>query len=565
MQVTPRIPSDRSGAAAWLPFLVVLLLAGLVAWGWMRGQQSEEAPMTLEERYLADPRIGKLVADCSVGLPYDQDTSDLMDVLVGKLARGHIEVLHRFKEVLAQEEAAAIPALQRLFEESYSGRFDSPILQNVLAACSMMRTPAGLDLARSGFQHPREDVRLAALDVLKLYAEPEDYDEIAGWLPMVATQPTVLDYLKALRQADPDRFADESVGWMETGQFVGMEYLLAPLLSGVQDPQVAERMKLLVLQEKAPQPARAALLVPAARAGDEEAIGLLTQRLQSEVDQRVNLALQALSEAGLHDMAQAVLGGDARPGLRERAATILAEAEPNEENFVWLNEGLSDSESIVRQACLRGLLARKDPAAVSRVLLNLTKSSQERDAAMGVLATHWDADPDLPQKVFDYFAGEYRAQSTQAGRVGLLKSIARIPLAEATRFLFEHLDDLPEEVSGLPAHRWLAGHAFNGGPAAMTVLYERLRDEQDPIYRLDLIGMIWQDKSETSEQILLDVLQNPEQHPFERLWAADCLTRIAHPSTLAPLAKQFYLESTHRYVRPALQCLLWRWYGLPNA
>lgn len=99
----------------------------------------------------------------------------------------------------------------------------------------------------------------------------------------------------------------------------------------------------------------------------------------------------------------------------------------------------------------------------------------------------------------------------------------------------------------------------------MTVLYERLRDEQDPIYRLDLIGMIWQDKSETSEQLLLDVLQNPEGHPFERLWAADCLTRIAHPSTLAPLAKQFYLESTHRYVRPALQCLLWRWYGLPNA
>ncbi len=521
--------------------------------------------MTVQERYLADERIAKLVADCSVGLPYEQDTSDLMEVLVGKLAKGHIDVLHRFKEVLADAGEQAIPALQRLFEQSYSGRFDSPILQNVLATCSMMETDAGLELARSGFQHPREDVRLAALDVLIRFAQPEDYDEIAGWLPMVAMQPTVLDYLKALRQAHPDRFAEDAVTWMESAQYAGTEHLLAPLLAEVEDPEVIERMKLLVLQEKVPQAARAALLVPAARQGDEEAIGLLTQRLQSEIDQRVTLALDALAKAGRPELAQAVLGGDERPALRERAASIMAAGEATEESFVWLSEGLSDSETIVRQACLRGLLARKDPAAVSRVLLNLTKSSFERDAAMNVLSSHWDADPELPRKVFAYLSGEYGAQSTQSGRIGLIKSIARIPLEEATRFLFDHLDDLPEEISGLSAHRWLTGHAFNGGEPAMTVLYERLGSEQDPIRRLDLIGMIWQDKSEASEQILLDVLQNPQQEPMERLWAAQCLTRVASPSTLAPLVKQFYLESTHRYVRPALQCLLWRWYGLPNA
>ena len=555
----------RRGASSWLVLLIVLALGGLVFFGWKQGQKSKPAELTLEERYRQDERIADLLKDCLIGLPYDQDTSDLMGVMVGKLARGHIDVLHRYKQVLAASEVEAIPALQRLFEESYSGRFDSPILQNILATCSMMETKAGLGLARSGFQHPREDVRLAALDVLIRHGEPQDYDEVVGWMPMVSTQAIAIDYLKALKQCDPDRFAVEALGWMEGGQYQGLEFLFAPLLKDVEDPDFAERFKLLVLQQRVPQPARAALLVPAARLGDEEAIGALTSRLNSDIDQRVNLALEALADAGLSDLAQAVLGGGAHAGLRQRAAAVMADGEHTEESFVWLSEGLSDSESIVRQACLRGLLARKDSAAVSRVLLNLSKSSHERGAAMNVLAEYWDADPELPRKVFDYLAKEYRYAETPQARVELIKSIARIPLRDATRFVFDAVDALPETISGLSAHRWVAGHAFNGGPSAMDVLYDRLAQESDPVRRLDLIGMIWQDKSEASEQVLLDVLQNSELDEYERLWAADCLTRIAHPSTVAPLIKQFYLESTHRYVRPALQCLLWRWYGLPKA
>jgi hypothetical protein len=274
--------------------------------------------------------------------------------------------------------------------------------------------------------------------------------------------------------------------------------------------------------------------------------------------------MTALQSVGLHHLVQPVLIHDKRASLRERAARILGEGEVTELSTAWLIEGLSDSESIVRNACLSGLLARKDPAAIARVVLNLSKGEAEREAALTTLTNRWDADPELPQRAFDVLKAELENSPPGLARVGILKVVGRIPLRAAAEFLFAHEGDLPERVGGLRPHRWVCGHAFNAGPAGMEVLRERLQTETDPIRRLDLIGMIWQDKSRASAEVLLEVLTNERLSDFERLFTADRLTLIEDPTVVAAITKRFYFDCTDRHVRPALQCLLWTWFGLPN-
>ena len=50
--------------------------------------------------------------------------------------------------------------------------------------------------------------------------------------------------------------------------------------------------------------------------------------------------------------------------------------------------------------------------------------------------------------------------------------------------------------------------------------------------------------------------------PYEVLYAAGRLVRLGPAAEQAPFLKRaVYFENTHEKVRPALQCLLWSWYG----
>ena len=96
------------------------------------------------------------------------------------------------------------------------------------------------------------------------------------------------------------------------------------------------------------------------------------------------------------------------------------------------------------------------------------------------------------------------------------------------------------------------------------MLAERLAVETDPFRRLDLLNYIWQDHTDASRDILMSIVTDPTRDEYERLYAADRLIRVGPATVVAPVLKRVYLDSTHRYVRPAFQCLLWTWYGLPN-
>ena len=61
--------------------------------------------------------------------------------------------------------------------------------------------------------------------------------------------------------------------------------------------------------------------------------------------------------------------------------------------------------------------------------------------------------------------------------------------------------------------------------------------------------------------MLFEAALREDVTPYEILVAADYLVRLGPASEVAPILKRVALRLEHPEVRPALQCLLWRFYG----
>ena len=61
--------------------------------------------LSQRERVLADPRIRRLTDDCGIGRAFNEDTSDLVPVLVSKLEMGMLEPLQMATRELARASA----------------------------------------------------------------------------------------------------------------------------------------------------------------------------------------------------------------------------------------------------------------------------------------------------------------------------------------------------------------------------------------------------------------------------------------------------------------------------
>ena len=105
------------------------------------------------------------------------------------------------------------------------------------------------------------------------------------------------------------------------------------------------------------------------------------------------------------------------------------------------------------------------------------------------------------------------------------------------------------------------GQVFNAGPAARKVLRQRIRTEEGPLRRLDIIQYLWQDFTDESAEILLGIVEDDSKSGFERLYAADRLLRMGRPEEVAPVLKRVYRTTADTVLRPGLECLLWAWFG----
>jgi hypothetical protein len=205
---------------------------------------------------------------------------------------------------------------------------------------------------------------------------------------------------------------------------------------------------------------------------------------------------------------------------------------------------------------------RGDDLAVAHSLALLEGNAMERSLGIRSLRLVFEQDPSVAQDAFARLVPMVEMASGDGSvPVELLQILAQVRGRASALYLMELAVGSTGRIKGLDAFRWLVGQVWNTGPAGRELLREQLLLEEDPFRRLSLIEFVWQDHSEASRALLLEILEQDHRHPFERLYLADRCTRLGPASRVASVIKRVYLEQTHVQVRPALQCLLWIWYG----
>jgi len=86
--------------------------------------------------------------------------------------------------------------------------------------------------------------------------------------------------------------------------------------------------------------------------------------------------------------------------------------------------------------------------------------------------------------------------------------------------------------------------------------------EKDPVRRMDLVMAGTFEKSAVTRAFLAEVVESARSTPPEVLYAADRLAQFGPAVEAAPVLKRVALRCDDKRVRPALNCLLWTWYGM---
>lgn len=540
--------------------LALATLAGLAAFGLRSAFRGKEPELTLEERLLADDRIDCLIYDCGFGKHFDAQTVDMTSTLVSKLERGSRDPLRYAKQELARIGEPAVADLRRLFDEVYGQPFKHGVLENILTVCALMDTPAGLDILRLGLRHPQETVRLAALPGIRKHGGTADYDIVAEMLVLASAPNLQADFAVTLDALDHQRFQRDFTGWLERGEHLDIWMYVIDRLADAQDPELVRRLRdAAEIRDDAVRPF---LIAPAAAHGDEEALEELHHQCDQGRAAEKQYAIQALAKIGRTLDAVALLR-DPNGGVRRMVYTQLVEVQPaGEEVTAWLEEGIDDQNPEVRDLCLRTLVARGNAFARSRALEMLEGHPGMRSNAIQALRPAWDVNPGAAEEAFQRLYGLLQVAGSDASlRLDILQTLSQVPLRESAELLLDLARREQGEIKGLDAHRFLVGQVWNTGPVGRDLLRAELEAEVDPFRRLSLIQFVWQDHADASRDALLAIVQDPTKNPYEQLYAADRAIHIGPASVVAPILKAAYKECTHRVVRPALQCLLWTWYG----
>jgi hypothetical protein len=189
-----------------------------------------------------------------------------------------------------------------------------------------------------------------------------------------------------------------------------------------------------------------------------------------------------------------------------------------------------------------------------------------RRVAMHALRRAFRVSPASQDRARDMILRLFEERTRDTERASLLQALAQVPQRAAAEFLLQVGRQLEGEIEGWPAHRWCTHQILNTGRAGCELLLEELALETDPFRRLDLIAAVTgfaRDETPLDDvrAALEGILDDPATSPYERVFAASRLIRLGPSAEVAPFLKRVYLASTDPLARPALQCLLWVWYG----
>jgi hypothetical protein len=507
-----------------------------------------------------DPRLRPLFDPCPPRGHFDADTSHLLPSLVAKLSSGQLEVVRHLREELAASGDMAIAELDREIRRHYTSRLGIPVLRNALGVLRLSDSPLGREVLARCLEHPHEDVRAQAVRGLVRHGSEAEYDALQALLPVSAP-----DLRSSLAQAmwtcDPRRLAATLTEWVADLENADLWGTVARAMAadGAREADTLEPL----LGEVLPADVRPFVLAAAARGGSVEALAEIEELLGDDDPQRRTWALEAAELAGRAKLGLALME-DGEETLRTLAASLLAAAEADGEVRAALHGGLKDRSRAVRQASLTSLLSLGDEAAADVALSMLDGGPREMEISLLSLRGHWDARPGLARAALATLERRLGAVEgeTVRQRQALFQAVGQVPLEQAGHLLLERARTEPGELHRMSAHRWLVRQAGNT-PEGRAVLAGGWQDESDPRRRLDLIEAVAFGSDDLARDFLFGVIRSERAAPHELLYAADRSVRLGPASEVASLLKRRALALSDPEVRPALQCLLWRWYGPP--
>lgn len=565
----PGETGGRSSAARAAAFLCALWLAAgcgeSTPEGDGRGSSLSAAAPGAEPDWRQDDRFRALLAPCPRSGFFDQDTSDVVHVMVQKLVSGQRDPIHEFKEELAAMGAAATPQLDRLVNRLYDQRDGVHGLRNVLGVLRLSDDESDLahNILRRCLGHPAETVRAAAIRALTRHARPEDFDALVAALALARGEVRG-EVVSALYRADPERLEEQLVAWIAEGQHRDVwPHAARAIAAGATADSVA---RLAPALETIEEPGvRTFLLAALARGGDEDALTALKAELEHADPARRSIALEALERLDRPELAIPLLLDDEVAEVRVLAAELVGTAADQDGPRAALRSALHDPSREVRQTALAALLSVGEPAAADLALALLDGRLGQMQLALLALRGHWEANPGLAERALALLD---RRQRELAGRPlrdrqAVLQAIGQIPGRESARLLLELGRAAEGELGGLSAFRWHLLQIANTGPQGLAVVREAYAAERDPLRRIDLLWAVCFGSDEATRELLLSMLADEQAAPLEVLLAAQRLIRLGPALEVAPAIKRATLRIQDSLVRPALECLLWSWYGLP--
>ncbi|MFN0007533.1 MAG: hypothetical protein ACKVXR_06450 [Planctomycetota bacterium] len=522
------------------------------------------APEPQEPSLAADDRIAWLLAPCARPEPFLGDTSDPVAILVHKMARGHLDPMRLAKSELSALGEAALPELRRFCEAQLSDPDGAQRLLNGLTVLSAMKTDAGREILLTALGHPQDTVRIEAVRGLAVHAGPEDYDRLKNLIP-ISEPGTQNEIGAALIRADRQRAEDDFVAWLAGPREHAAVWIdAARKFCDTQRPETLERFRSLAPRLEGES--RFYLEAALAKNGDEAALASLRAALADSDPAQRNAAIRAFERVGMIREIAPLLWSDRNETLRGLVAAAIAQMPRTAETDAWLRKGSLDRARSVQLACLRVLAERGDLEAFEQAMVMLEGNRADLEFGVHILKGAWRVNPQFAQRSFALLEG-LRTGTIQPVRVEpqtLDRAIAQIPLLQAAAALHDRGRTTSGMVDSLPAHRWYvmqAGNTCAEGRALLRVLWE---EEEDPAWRVDLVGASAFEKDEPSRQFLLSILDLERTTPLEMLHAANLLVHHGPTSVVAPRLKRAVMRVTDPAVRQALNCLLNEWYGVAD-
>ena len=523
------------------------------------------APLAAPLQGLAqDERIAFLLASKRHTEVFQDDTSQLVPALVSKLASGQSDPLAQAKMDLAAAGERALPDLKRFFDACYADEALAARLINALDCVALMEPSLGRPILLRGLDHPVASVRLAALRGMGKQALPEDFERLKLLAGITGSEGHE-QLAMALWHADSARLVRELPEWIDGGRMPGQVILaLGPLLSRFED-----KPALLPLKPLAPRLAvefQCRVLAALARAGDEDSLKELRAWLHDPVMPRREFAARCLTDAGL---ARELL-----PSLREEgylparllAAQGLRTLPMDDELRGAFATALGDPSEEVRAVALAALVDARDASGENEALELLKGERPDLERGLRALRDAMAQRPELCERVLGVLDG-LRSGSLQPLRVELSsiwRAMAQVPSEHAARILYDELQHQPSPDKHFSASRWFTTQIGNTGPAGWRFVRACWATENDPQRRLDLMNASCYDRGEDGRAFLESALASGRMTPLELRYAANQLVHMGPAERVAPLLKRVALGVDDKTVRPALNSLLWTWYGLES-